>query len=120
MVWIKNCQDDDWINLDNVFSISFQQMDATGKDDWIEFIVRPSGARILQICLETGSNPNPDSDEDISWHSLFYDRAMQVTTAIFESISKAKKEDKLWIDLQKEITMMFNKPRKDDMCKNKF
>ncbi|PKL69606.1 MAG: hypothetical protein CVV30_08630 [Methanomicrobiales archaeon HGW-Methanomicrobiales-1] len=108
MVWIKNCQDDDWINLDNVFSISFQQMDATGKDDWIEFIVRPSNARILQICLEVGVNPNPDYDSDnISWHSCFYDRAMQVTNVIFEAIANAKKEDRLWIDLQKEISIDF-------------
>lgn len=111
MIWIKNCQDDDWINLDNVFSISFEQMDATGKDDWIEFIVRPSGARIFQICLNTGKNPNPDPDtNDISWHSIFYDRAMQVTTTIFEAISKAKREDILWIDLQKEISIEFDTP----------
>lgn len=118
MVWIKNCQDDDWINLDNVFSISFEQMDAAGKDDWIEFIVRPSGARIFQICLDVGINPNPDSDSDnISWHSLFYDRAMQVTTSIFETISKAKKEDKILIDLQQEIVMNFKIARKEDKDK---
>jgi|GEM_PF-7111747 len=111
MVWVKNCQDDDWINLDNVFSISFQQMDATGKDDWIEFLVRPSNARILQICLEVGPNPYPDPDsEDITWHSRFYDRAMKVTIAVFEAISKAKREERLWIDLQKEISPVFNEP----------
>jgi hypothetical protein len=108
MVWIKNCQDDDWINLDNVFSISFQQIDAAGKDDWIEFIVRPSNARILQICLEVGTNPNPDpNSDDISWHSLFYDRAMKVATAVFEAISKAQNENRIRIDLQKEISMEF-------------
>jgi hypothetical protein len=111
MVWVKNCLDDDWINLDNVFSISFQQMDTTGKDDWIEVFVRPSGARILQISLEIGPNPNR-SDDDISWHSLFYDRAMEVTNAIFEAISKAQRENKVWIDLQKEISIKFNKPSK--------
>jgi hypothetical protein len=72
-VCIKNCQDDDWINLDTVFSISFQQMNAAGKDDWIDFIVRPSSARIFQICLNVGRNPNPDPNSyDISWHSIFF------------------------------------------------
>jgi hypothetical protein len=107
MVWVKNCLDDDWINLDNVFSISFQQLDATGKDDWIEVFVRPSEARILQISLEIGTDPNL-SDDDISWHGLFYDRSLMVMKLIFEAISKAQKEDRPWIDLQKEILINFN------------
>jgi hypothetical protein len=114
MVWIKNCQDDDWINLDNVFSISFQQMDAAGKEDWIEFIVRPSNARILQICLCVGPNPNPNDENDITWHGLFYDRALEVTKIVFQAIAKAKKEDSLWLDLEKEILI---KSRKDDIGK---
>ncbi len=88
MVWVKNCEDDDWINLDNVFSISFQQMN--NKEDWIEFLVRPSNARILEICLEIGPNPNPDPhSKDITWDSRFYDRAMIVADTVFETIKKA-------------------------------
>jgi hypothetical protein len=107
MVWIKNCQDDDWINLDNVFSISFEQMDAAGKEDWIEFIIRPSQARILQICLGIGPNPKPNVDEDITWHSEFYDRAMEVSKKVFETIQKAKNEDWVWLDLQEEILSQY-------------
>jgi hypothetical protein len=114
MVWIKNCQDDDWINLDQVFSISFQQMDGTEKEDWIEFLVRPSNARILEICLDVGPNPHPEDDSEISWHSRFYDRAIEVTTEIFKIISKAKEENWLWVDLQKELLIDFKNPHKDD------
>ena len=106
MVWLKNCQDDDWINLDNVFSISFQQMNK--KEDWIEFLVRPSNARILQICLELGPNPHPEpNSEDISWHSRFYDRAMIVSAAVFDAIARAENENRMTIDLQKEIALEF-------------
>ena len=119
MVWIKNCQDDDWINLDNVFSISFQQMDTAGEDDWIEFVVRPSNARILQICLGIGQNPYPEDGSKGSWHSLFYERAMSVSKNIFEIIKKAKNEDWVWIDLEEEIFHKFKESHKDDKDKLK-
>jgi hypothetical protein len=106
MVWVKNCQDDDWINLDNVFSISFQQMNK--KEDWVEFFVRPSNARIFQVSLGIGPNPNPEPDsEDITWHSLFYDRATSVAISIFDAIAKAERENRIMVDLQNEIIMEF-------------
>jgi hypothetical protein len=102
MVWVKNCQDDDWINLDNVFSISFQQMNK--QEDWVEFLVRPSNARIFQVCLEIGPNPHPESDsEDITWHSQFYDRAVMAATAVFDAIAKAEDEKRMMVDLQKKL-----------------
>jgi hypothetical protein len=78
------------------------------KEDWVEFLVRPSNARILEICIEIGPNPSPDPNSDnTTWDSRFYERAMTVADAIFDAIKKAKCENRMRIDLQKEISIKF-------------